>query len=40
VQALQLKGLHHTKTAEGTALICLNSILKRLRRSRGGSALG
>jgi hypothetical protein len=33
--------LHHTKTADGTDLICLNSLLKRVRRTReGDSALG
>ena len=33
--------LHHTKTADGTALICLNSMLKRVRRTRQGEpALG
>ena len=26
--------LHHTKTADGTALICLNSMLKRVRKTR------
>ena len=26
--------LHHTKTADGTRLICLNSMLKRVRRTR------
>ena len=33
--------LHHTKTGDGTALICLNSMLQRVRRTRGGEpALG
>ncbi|MFZ0393379.1 MAG: hypothetical protein WCF17_00730 [Terracidiphilus sp.] len=33
--------LHHTKTAGGGALICLNSMLKRVRRTRDGEpALG
>jgi hypothetical protein len=33
--------LHHTKTADGGALICLNSMLKRVRRTtEGESALG
>lgn len=28
--------LHHITTADGVALICLNSMLKRLYRTRGG----
>jgi hypothetical protein len=33
--------LHHTKTAGGAALICLNSMLKRVRKTRDGEpALG
>lgn len=28
--------LHHTKAIDGTALICLNSMLKRVRRTRAG----
>ena len=37
VQAwMESPDLHHTKTADGTALICLNSMLKRVRRTRGG----
>jgi hypothetical protein len=42
VQAwLESPDLHHTKTADGTALICLNSMLRRVRRtSQGESALG
>ena len=26
------EGLHHTRTAEGSPLICLNSMLKRMRK--------
>lgn len=42
VQAwMESSDLHHTKTADGTALLCLNSMLKRVRRTREGwSALG
>ena len=42
VQAwLESPALHHTKTADGTTLICLNSMLKRVRRTRKReSALG
>jgi hypothetical protein len=42
VQAwMESPDLHHTKTADGTALICLNSMLKRVRRTRQGEpALG
>jgi hypothetical protein len=42
VQAwMESPDLHHTKTADGTALICLNSMLKRVRRTREGEpALG
>lgn len=37
VQAwMESPDLHHTKTADGTALICLNSMLRRVRRTRGG----
>lgn len=33
--------LHHTKTADGTALICLNSILQRVwRTGKGESVVG
>ncbi len=33
--------LHHTNTADGTALICLNSMLKGVRRTTEGEpALG
>lgn len=33
--------LHLTKTADGAALICLNSMLQRIRRTRNGEpALG
>jgi hypothetical protein len=33
VQAwMEFPDLHHTKTADGTALICLNSMLKRLQK--------
>lgn len=33
--------LHHTKAADGTALICLKSMLQHTRRTReAGSALG
>ena len=33
--------LHHTQAADGTALICLNSMLKRVRRTtEGDAALG
>lgn len=38
---MEFPDLHHTKTADGTALICLNSMLKRVRRTREGEpALG
>jgi hypothetical protein len=30
--------LHHTKTAAGDALICLNSMLKRFRRTMAGES--
>ncbi len=42
VQAwIESADLHHTKTPEGTALICLNSMLKRVRRTtQGESAFG
>lgn len=42
VQAwMESPDLHHTKTADGTDLICLNSMLKRVRRTRAGErALG
>ena len=30
--------LHHTKTAAGDALICLNSMLKRFRRTTEGES--
>jgi hypothetical protein len=30
--------LHHTKTATGDAFICLNSMLKRFRRTMGGES--
>lgn len=42
VQAwMESPDLHRTKTADGTALICLNSMLHRVRRTREGeSALG
>lgn len=37
VQAwMESPDLHHTKAADGTALICLNSMLKRVRRTREG----
>jgi hypothetical protein len=28
--------LHHITTADGAVLICLNSMLKKLHRTRGG----
>jgi hypothetical protein len=38
---MESPGLHQTKTADGTAFICLNSMLQRVRRTREGeSALG
>jgi hypothetical protein len=42
VQAwMESPDLHHTKTADGSALICLNSMLKRVRGSKAGeTALG
>jgi hypothetical protein len=42
VQAwMESPDLHHTKTAGGAALICLNSMLKRVRRTGDGEpALG
>lgn len=42
VQAwIESPDLHHAKTADGTALICLNSMLKRVRRmTEGEPALG
>jgi hypothetical protein len=42
VQAwLESPDLHHTQTASGTALICLNSVLRQVRRTRDGEpALG
>jgi hypothetical protein len=42
VQAwMESPDLHYTKTANGTALICLNSVLKWVRRTtEGESALG
>lgn len=37
VQAwLESPDLHHTKRADGTALVCLNSMLKRVPRKREG----
>ena len=37
VQAwMESPDLHHTKAADGTALICLNSMLNRVRRTREG----
>ena len=37
VQAwMESPDLHHTKTASGTDLICLNSMIKRIRRTRDG----
>lgn len=42
VQAwMESPDLHHTKTTDGTALICLNSMLRRIRKTWDGeSALG
>lgn len=38
VQAwMESPDLHHTKTADGTALVCLNSMLQRVRRTREGN---
>ena len=38
---LESPDLHHTEAADGTALICLNSMLKRFRRTtREEPALG
>ncbi len=40
VQAwMESPGLHHTKTADGTALICLNSMLQRVRRTKEGESV-
>ena len=37
VQAwMESPDLHHTKTASGTDLICLNSMIKRVRRTSDG----
>jgi hypothetical protein len=37
VQAwMESSDLHHTTTADGAPLICLNSMLKRLQRPQGG----
>ena len=37
VQAwMESPDLHHAQTADGAALICLNSMLKRTQRSREG----
>lgn len=37
VQAwLEFPALHHSTTADGAELICLGSVLKRLRKSREG----
>jgi hypothetical protein len=30
--------LHHTKTAHGNAVVCLNSMLKRIRKTREGES--
>jgi len=39
VQAwIESPDLHYTKTADGTARICLNSMLKRVRRTREGES--
>ena len=36
VQAwIESPGLHHTRTADGSALICLNSMLKRVNKTSG-----
>ena len=42
VQAwMESPDLHHTKTADSGVLLCLNSVLKRVRRTREGeSAFG
>ena len=42
VQAwMESPDLHHTKMASGTDLICLNSMIKRVRKTRHGEpALG
>ena len=38
VQAwMESPDLHHSKTADGTALICLNSMLKRVRSCCNGT---
>ncbi len=40
VQAwMESPDLHHTKAADGNDLICLNSMLKRVRRTREGERL-
>jgi hypothetical protein len=31
---MQSEDLHHTITGDGTSLICLNSMLKRVQKSR------
>jgi hypothetical protein len=37
VQAwLESPGIHHTTAVNGAPLICLNSMLKRIRRTREG----
>jgi hypothetical protein len=39
VQAwMESSDLHHIRTADGVALICLNSMLKRVHRTSGGES--
>jgi len=35
---LESSDLHHTTAAEGVPLICLNSMLKRIRRTKDGDS--
>lgn len=38
---MEFADLHHTTSADGAVLLCLNSLLRRVRRTREGeSALG
>ena len=34
---IQSEDLHHTKTADGAPLICMNSMLKRVRKAKSSS---
>ena len=34
---IQSEDLHHTKTADGAPLICMNSVLKRVRKAKSSS---